>query len=122
MIRGLIASALLLATGCSGEQTMREEIASLESAVVMPEGTDRLDGYTRFYAVSDDAIEARYLSNTFVSGVIKQREPLEPLAPNIFLVGPNSLPIVMDGGCSVLSLRYDRRTHEITGPVCNGVA
>lgn len=118
--RLLIAAAVLLAS--CGSPTITSEIATLESSVVLPEGADRLDAYGRFYSDSGRTIEAVYVSSGMVGHELSDRIGRQEIAPNVYLVGFGNLPIIMDGGCSVLTLSYDRQTRAITGPVCNGMA
>jgi hypothetical protein len=41
---------------------------------------------------------------------------------NVAIVSYKSLPVIADGGCSVLTIRYSLREHRIESVRCNGYA
>jgi|JI10StandDraft_1071094.scaffolds.fasta_scaffold11203_6 hypothetical protein len=113
-------------------------VQAIEQQVVMPPGAQPLHEYNRFYVrrqLSDrDVVQGRFLLRR---PYYPQRSgfALEGI-PNAYATTEQSLPIVMDGGCTVVTVFFDVATmtllplaqegmagEDATGlAVCNGVA
>ena len=117
-----LASIALMTMACAAAPSLQTEIATLEASLVMPDGADPLESYARFYTVSGNTIEGEYINSGMLRSVLEDRVVSQRLAPNVFLVDQFNMPSIMDGGCSVLTVQYDRRAREHTGPFCNGLA
>ena len=109
-MRRLLILAPALLAGCA-PQSHEAIMAEIESKVVMPEGTPPLDHYARYYAMrSDGSVVGEYISGGF-------REK-----PGRQWVEFDKLPLVYDGGCSVVTITYDPRWRIVSRPRCNGYA
>ena len=83
-------------------------IAALEKDVPLPDASRALAGYDRYYAISENRIEAVYLSSGRGSGRIHHLERRD-------------LPRVKDGGCSVVNIVFDRTSNRFARILCNGL-
>ena len=81
----------------------------VEASAILPAGAHPLSGYARFYAWSD---ERRTVRATFVGNEITGRK----------WVQYSELPVLNDGGCSVVNIVYDVAKGEVTKLWCNGSA
>jgi hypothetical protein len=117
-----VSAALLTSAACTASPSIQTEIAVLEASAIMPDGAAPLDSYARFYSVLPNSIEGTFVHSDMLGHVLDRRVVQRRLAPNVFLVDPANLPIIMDGGCGVLTLQYDRQRRERVRPVCNGMA
>ena len=124
--------ALLLAFGCaqapaqdnrsappsSGLNAVETEQAQLmdriERAVRLPDGAGALSSYARYYAWQQ--------REDGVRKVIAVYENLTGARPGRHWVAETELPVIMDGGCGVVSLSYDVAGQRIEHVSCNGVA
>jgi hypothetical protein len=83
----------------------------LERMLVLPKGAKSLFEYTRYYAmVVQDG--RSMLRGEFVGGPSKI----------IVVKSEASLPLIMDGGCSVVNVLFDVMAHKVVQIVCNGYA
>ncbi|MEO1020595.1 MAG: hypothetical protein AAFY56_23345, partial [Pseudomonadota bacterium] len=74
----------------------------------------RAEGYTRYYAISengDNEIHGRWIGATWCDD---QSE--------IQFVNFSRLPVVLDGGCGVISLVWNTESQTLTYLACNGAA
>ena len=107
-------------------------IMSIERDAVLPHNAESKGFYTRFYALDEEgpptfirgvfiypAMEKtvlrgadEYGNEKFISEFI-QKTPNQnifiqiPKLPNVYFVKANNLPLIMDGGCSVIIVEYD---------------
>jgi hypothetical protein len=93
------------------------EVAPVEGTLNMPEGSSSLKRYIRHYA------------GTVLKGhrVLLGHFELGPTANGadgeIRLVkSKKDLPVVFDGGCAIISFRYDMTEQCVLNLSCNGVA
>ena len=93
------------------------EVARVEGTLNMPEGSLSLKRYIRYYA------------GTVLKGhrVLLGHFELGPTANGadgeIRLVkSKKDLPVVFDGGCAIISFRYDMTEQRVLNLSCNGVA
>jgi hypothetical protein len=109
----LAAFALLgAAPAPAGEQEAL--MARIEARVVMPRGADPIAGYDRAYAWDPDAPAASRVIAIYVrvdANWVGRR-----------WVAADALPVVMDGGCSVVTLTYDVASDRVEQIGCNGYA
>jgi hypothetical protein len=114
-----LSLAALLVTMCwealpaePGYSPSLEEIASLEKAIRLPMGARPLGQYRRFYA-GKQAHNGRMIVAVLV---------LDATKPGIDVVDPTRLPVVFDGGCSVIDIEYDVESHMFKRVTCHGDA
>lgn len=88
------------------------QIESIESGLKMPFRGRPLSDYERFYTV-DDSSGKPVLVGVFVASHDKA---------GIKIVERNRLPIIADGGCSVVNVRYALDEKRMISIQCNGVA
>ena len=131
-----LVALLLLATGCAqapaannqagSEQNLRPDpvmgteaaqeglMDRIERTVQLPKGASDLATYSRNYAWHDEhgvrTVRAVYDRLTGSRGAGRR------------WVAERDLPMVMDGGCGIVTLSYDLATQRITGMSCNGDA
>lgn len=87
-------------------------MARIESMIAMPRGASRLTLYDRYYAWENRDDGVRKVLGTYVRGPQGRRH----------WVNENELPLVMDGGCDIVTLTYDLDTDRIERVECNGEA
>ena len=104
---------LLAGLAGAGELPDSQLINEVEAALKMPRGARPLIAYVRYYTVEtrDGRREVR--------GVFL----LEPAdKPGLHDIDDGGLPMVQDGGCDVVNVRYAIDEKKILGVWCNGVA
>lgn len=82
----------------------------IEAKVTLPPGSNPLAAYSRFYAWVDGThakVHAIYVSDT---------------SPGRKWTTTDSLPVVLDGGCSIIELNYGVASDRVEWVVCNGEA
>jgi hypothetical protein len=107
-----LAAGVLLAglAGCSSKEA--ELISQMEASLRLPNGAHALDSYVRYYAI-EGAGERRE-----VRGVLVKRKN----QTGVHLVKANALPVLFDGGCGVVNVRYSPREKKFLQVACNGDA
>jgi hypothetical protein len=93
------------------------DIASVEATLSMPEGSSSLKKYIRYYAGT--VVKGhRVLLGHF------ERGPSATGADGEVRIAKSKedLPVVFDGGCSIIFLRYDMTERRPLNFSCNGVA
>jgi hypothetical protein len=92
-------------------QPARADVLALERTVHMPKGAQTLRAYARRYALRQEDGRSTLIGTYLLDA---------PDAPGLYL---RAAPIgVLDGGCSVVHVRFDLTTREIVDTFCNGVA
>jgi hypothetical protein len=86
--------------------------------VKLPRDARPLNEYARYYALDGQKIVGTYtrfvdLKNSFYDLPIGQRRWVDDY---------RSLPLISDGGCTVVNVLYDDSTGQIEQAACNGVA
>ena len=123
--------ALLLAVGCAEAPAQNNEAAPqpaapaagreaeqqaimerIERDVRLPEGASALASYSRAYAWQERGDGVRK--------VIAFYENLTGERPGRRWVTERDFPVIMDGGCGVISLSYDVAAQRIEHVSCNG--
>lgn len=108
-MRNKPACAFLLMLGSCVHSPDRETLLmqSIEQGLQMPEGAFPVPHYRRHYAWAlgkSDVIDAVYLKGG--------------RAARLWL-SADDMPIVLDGGCSVVTFSYDTRRHRAEAVRCN---
>jgi hypothetical protein len=94
-----------------------DDVASVEATIRMPAGSSSLKKYIRYYA-GTVAKGHRVLLGHFELGPTANGADGE-----VRLVrSKKDLPVVYDGGCSIISFRYDMTEKRVLNLSCNGVA
>jgi len=108
-MKALIALAIALMTyGLAVADPNDGLLDRIEANVTMPVGADRLEAYARYYALTDSGSEvtAVYLK-------------LGNEQPGRRWVNERELPIVLDGGCGVVTVMADAATATLRSVFCN---
>ena len=84
-------------------------IGSIEPLLRMPAGSASLRSYTRYYVESRDGDE-HYVKGVFIRG--------KPGGAKLV----STLPLILDGGCDVLHLKFDVRKMQVIAFFCAGLA
>ncbi len=86
-------------------------LESIEDLLRLPKGAARLRSYTRYYT------ETRNDQEHYVTGIFVRGKP-----GGAKLVPANSMPVIFDGGCDVLHLKFDLRAMRTVAFFCGGLA
>jgi hypothetical protein len=138
-----IPAVLLLAACATQEQLERDRLTDeIEARVRLPQGARKLSDYARYYAFDEQGMVVGVYAPGYewpnpdeTCGELLEdmtiREipcPSEPKGDKL-LAGqrgwkdsPSKLPLIMDGGCSVVTLLYDPKASEVKRMECNGEA
>jgi hypothetical protein len=87
----------------------------IEREVRLPRGAGPVASYARFYAWQQQRGDG-------VRKVVAVYENLTGAASGRRWVTEREFPVIMDGGCGVVSLSYDVATQRIEHVSCNGLA
>ena len=112
-MKTLICALLLVSSGVDPMPGDAEAIMDrIEARISLPAEASALPLYERFYAweARDDGV--RKVFGTYVRGQGGGRH----------WVTQNELPLVMDGGCDIVTLTYDVEADRIERVECNGEA
>jgi hypothetical protein len=139
-------SALLLAASLTGQAYAREaspslqDIHTIQQQIVMPARASARSEYLQFYATFDQ--NGRHM----IEGVFVYRDQFEleaaqwssraqSPAKDVYIVDAGDLPVIADGGCSVITVMFDRSTGRLArlngaagdgltsiNAACNGIA
>ena len=85
----------------------------IERDVRLPEGAGALGGYARYYAWQQ--------REDGVRKVVAVWQNLTGERAGRHWVAENALPLIMDGGCGVVSLSFDVAARRIEHVECNGL-
>ena len=138
-----VASLLLLAACATQEQLERDRLTDeIEARVKLPQGAKRLSDYARYYAFDEHGMVVGVYAPGYqwpnpddTCGELLEdmsiREipcPSEPKGDKL-LAGQrgwkdsaSKLPLIADGGCSVVTLPYDPKARAVKMVECNGEA
>jgi hypothetical protein len=86
-------------------------IRQVESRLALPDGSKALPTYARYYYGTLEH-GRRLLVGEFVSA---------PKQPGVHVVKPGQTPKILDGGCSVINLKYDTEKKMVIALFCDGV-
>jgi len=82
----------------------------IEATITMPPGASSMSLYGRYYAWESRDDGVRKVLGTYVRGERPERH----------WVHQNELPLVLDGGCDIVTLTYDFDADRIERVECNG--
>ncbi len=106
-----------MSVGC-GQRGQNEALADeIERQVVATHPEVALERFARFYALeTDGSVTGIYLfaneGHNPARGTVGERR----------WAAPGELPLVYDGGCALLTLKYDVRRRRLNSVECNGDA
>jgi hypothetical protein len=110
------AVAILAASGSVHAQNWSPDpalIQRIEKQLVLPPGSKLLEAYTRYYFGTSSG-ERQILGGTFLH---ESRE-----AGGVKIVNQADAPLIFDGGCTVVHLKYDIQDDKTVSIFCNGEA
>jgi hypothetical protein len=140
-----IAFAAILLAGCGTSDERRHDalMSRIEQTLQLPQGASQIEEYARYYAETDTAeITAVYLipfddaigPNDVCEEVLADFSTREAPCPDLrpawampagqrrWVDDPRKLPMINDGGCSVIEVVFDPATSRVTRAECNGEA
>ena len=113
----IVAGMCALALGCTRATPDGVTSTEIERQFAAAHPDVPLDRVARFYARErDGSIRAIYL---FAN---EGYDPIEGKAGQSTWTSPDDLPLVFDGGCSVINVNYDPVNRKLKSVYCNGVA
>ena len=138
----LMAVALWLAACATPEQAERDRLIDrIEGRVKLPDGARRLSSYARYYAIEDGGLvkgiyvpgyqrpDPHDTCEELLADFTTRTVPCPPeMDENRLLAGqrawvePMKLPLIADGGCSVVTVIYDPKADRVRSATCNGEA
>ncbi len=100
---------------CSGADPAgppsKAEVAAIERSVVLPHGAEPLENYSRHYASVGDKAH-RVIRGIYLLGD----------GTGVVVTTAEKLPVLFDGGCSVITVEYDAVSTAFLEVSCNGDA
>lgn len=112
-MNGLISALFAVSLGMgSTPGEIQALMDRIEARVSMPPGASPLALYERYYAWEAREDGVRKVFGTYVRGQGTGRH----------WVNQNELPLVMDGGCDIITLTYDVDADRVERVECNGDA
>jgi hypothetical protein len=107
-MRCVILVAVVLFGGCAHHVDSEERLmAVIEAKITLPREAKPLQKYRRFYAYSGDEPNRVVAVYTFGGH------------PKRLWLAENEMPIVLDGGCAVVTFHYNFKTALISSLSCN---
>ena len=113
-------------------------VQAIETQLVMPSGAESLDRYDRYYAFDQlhgrEVVIGVFLLRKASGTTTRAGASAVADVPNAFAIPRQKLPVIVDGGCSVVTIYFDIATQRLlsvnregadTEPelgVCNGRA
>ena len=110
----ILAAAALFGAAPAPAGDQQTLMARIEARVVMPRGADPIAGYRRTYAWDPHAPPG--------SRVLALYMRTDANWVGRFWVPSDELPVVMDGGCGIVTLTYDVADDRVEQIGCNGLA
>ncbi|MGQ3017482.1 hypothetical protein [Phenylobacterium sp.] len=105
-----ISTAATTVEGAASEPTIAD-VAALERVVRLPPAAEPIDAYARYYSLVAEDGRAMLIGTYLLNA---------PDPPGRYI---RSVPVlVLDGGCSVVNVRFDLAKRRVVGAFCNGVA
>ena len=106
---------------CSSPQQLKQQarwMDETEARIQMPGGSAALESYARYYALDDgERVVGVYIT------IVEPENPQYnvPIGERRWVNRRTELPVILDGGCTVVTVRFDPKTGN-AGASCNGVA
>ncbi len=119
MNRTLVLSALLLASPSSAKDGPQNALMDrVERLAQMPKGSFQIDKYARYYAFGAH----RRVIGVYITDVDPKNRSYDlAVGKHRWVDVARNLPVIMDGGCSVVTVQFDLQTNR-SKAWCNGVA
>ena len=114
MMRWLcILSSLLLMTACSSADEQRQTMLmnEVETLVRLPNGAEPLNEYSRYYTYGHEGEVVAVYAGRYLATKPERK----------WVTDSRKLPVIMDGGCGVVNVRFDIRSKKAV-TWCNGEA
>jgi hypothetical protein len=93
------------------------DVASVEATLSMPQGAASLKQYIRYYAGTLEK------GHRVLLGHFELGPTYNGADGDVRVVkSKNDLPVVFDGGCSIIFFRYDITEKRVVNLRCNGIA
>jgi hypothetical protein len=109
MVRLTNFAAALLLSGCVQDLSAEDRVMrTIEATVVLPSGSAPLARYRRHYAWAKD-------KPGFVDAVYERGG-----RPKRLWLSWGEMPIVMHGGCGVITFTFDAKRRSFESVTCNG--
>ena len=113
----MVCAVAALSSACQREPNDVLDLPMMIEAQVSEQRPDLdLSRYVRFYARETGDISAVYV----LGGATHQGRVRGP--GTVAWVPIDELPVIMDGGCSVINVRYNEETKSEVSVFCNGDA
>lgn len=122
--KSTIVIASVVTIGCAGvrtgtqqriENNQQDNIAALvqdvERDLRLPAGANKLTSYDRYYAKEENS------KGRFIVGILQYKSAG---TGEIRIAKPGALPIIFDGGCGVVRIRYSIDHKKLEMVECNG--
>lgn len=93
-------------------------MAQIESQVELPAGAYDLNDYLRYYAFDDGHVVAVFTTFDHRS----DSDQNVRTSDRNWVGDRDKLPLILDGGCSVVNIVYDPKDRSFDQVFCNGVA
>ena len=118
----IVIPVLLLLAACSSaaEIQQRRTMEEIEKQVQLPAGAEKLEAYARYYAMDRNRVVGRYIARSLVDPENVYYDL--PAGQNRWIADHRNLPLISDGGCSVVDVVYDPAKQRVEQASCNGVA
>lgn len=112
-----IVAALATTTSCSdkGSQDLSDQtalIAQVEASVSLPEGASAIESFSRSYTSDQGMIVGIYLRPELAGQESGSR----------WVASREEMPMILDGGCAMVTVLYDPDAKQFVEVYCNGVA
>ena len=96
------------ATGCSNNSDIEQDLKKMEILVDIKNFKEP-NMYNRYYFIDNGIANGIYIKSDFGHGLIH-------------VVKDSDLPIIMDGGCSIINIKFDLKNKKVLSAFCNGDA
>lgn len=138
-----VLSAMSLLTACNTPENRQHDelMEAVESRVKLPDGAKPLSYYARHYALNDEGLVVGVYAPGYrapgphqsceelLENMTSRPVPCEedvgdrlPSGQRQWVANVNELPLIMDGGCSVITVIYDPKASMVKSTTCNGEA
>jgi hypothetical protein len=133
-----------LLTACTTPEQQERDLLTdrIEDRVKLPEGARRLADYARYYAFDENGLVVGVYAPGYVAPnaddaceeMLEDFTTREVPCPSEtdsdrlladqrrWVDDTDKLPLIMDGGCSVITVIYDPKAGEVKSAYCNGEA
>lgn len=128
VVAALIVSTLSLAVGPTAEAqnaVSEASVQAIEAQIVMPGGAESLELYDRYYAFDElqglEVVKGVFLLRRAFGAPRRGGVAAVAGVPNAFTMSGRQLPVIADGGCSVVTIYFDISTERLVSISLEGV-